>query len=212
MPTRLESLLRKKCGNDVPLQELLAQMDAYDWDAVEDIPVNGEERRRRLRYLNEVIYASGIELNGSILDLACGVASLAYLYPDVVAVDDDPQKIKVLRKDRIKGVVADIERLPFEGKSFDYVVSISPPQKAIEILQRDERDGYVRFHPNQDYNGRIVDAALRIAREKVLIASHYIFLQPPYEHLIEKRDTVSGFYAGYYVVYRVNNSNKILGP
>lgn len=207
VPTRLESLLRKKCGNGVPLQELLAQMDAYDWDSVEDIPVN-EEERRRLRYLNEVIDASGIELNGSILDLACGVASLAYLYPDVVAVDDDPQKIKVLRKDRIKGVVTDIERLPFEGKSFDYVVSISPPQRRMKILQRDERDGYVRFDLDQDYNRRIVDAALRIARKKVLIASLPIALEPPHEHMIEQRST-DGYH---YVIYGVNNSNKILGP
>lgn len=206
--TRLGSLLRKKCDKRVPLQELLAQTDAYDWDSVDDIPVNVEERRKireRLRYLNEVIYASGIELNGSILDLACGVASLAYLYPDVVAVDYDPRKIKMLRKDGIKGVVADIERLPFERKSFDYVVSISPPHKPIRILHR---DGYVRFDLDQDYNRRIVDAALRIARKKVLIASRPIAFEPPHEHMIKKRST-DGYH---YVIYGVNSGNKILGP
>lgn len=207
--TRLEPLLRKaglqifplreNAGNRIPLPELLAQMDVYNWDSVEDIPVNEDERRKRLSYLRNVIYASGIELNGSILDLASGVTSLAYLYPDVVAVDNDPQKIKMLRKDGVKGVIADIERLPFEEKSFDYVVSITPPQKPIIL----HGDGHHRFVIDQEYNRKLVDATLRIAREKVLIASYCITLQPPYDYLIEKRDTNRH----YYVLYRASNDS-----
>lgn len=202
LTTRLEPLLRKKPGKGIALQKLLAQADAYNWDSVEDTPINEGERRKRLRYLHEVIHASGIELNGSILDVASGVTSLAYLYPDVVVVDNDPRKIKILRKDGIKGVIANIESPPFKERSFDYVVSISPPQKLIIL----HRDGHVRFDVDHEYNREIVDAALRIAREKVLISCYDITMQPPHNDMIEKRDIVDGFYRFYYVVYKVNNN------
>jgi len=174
-------------------------MDAYDWDSVEDVSVNEDERRERLRYFSKVISASGVSLNSSILDLASGITSLAYLYPDAVAVDNDPRNIKMLRKDGIKGVVADIERFPFEEKSFDYVVSISPPQKQIIL----HSDGYCHFIIDQDYNRKLVDTSLKIAREKALIASYSITLQPPHSHLIEKRET-NGHY---YVLYRSSNNS-----
>ena len=207
--TKLERLLRKtwfrisppreKAEERIPLPELLAQMDAYDWDSVEDIPVNEGERGERLRHFNEVIGASGVELNGSLLDLACGTTSLAYLYPDTVAIDNDSRKTKMLRRDGIKAVIADVESLPFKNKSFDYVVSFSPPQKPV-ILRS---DGCVHFHVDQEYNRKLVDATLRIARKKVLIASYCIALQPPYDHLLEKRDT-NGYY---YVLYRASNDS-----
>jgi len=193
-------LLRwKSSEKGIPLEKLLAQMDAYDWQSVEDITVNEDERRKRQMYFDELIDASGIELNGSLLDLASGVISLAYLYPDTVAVDSDPQKIKRLRRDGIKGIVANIETLPFEEKSFDYVVSISPPQKTVIL----HRNGYVRFGVDQEYNRRLVNAALRIARKNVLIASYYIATQPLYDHLIEKKDT-NGHY---YVFYRASDGS-----
>jgi len=207
--TRLEPLLRKtwfqifplreKAEKRTPLPQLLAQMDAYDWDSVEDMPVNEDERQKRLSYIREVIYASGVEFNGSLLDLASGVTSLAYLYPDVTAVDNDPQKVKRLRRDGIEGVLANIENLPFKEKTFDYVVSISPPQKPT-ILHSDR---YCHFVIDQEYNRKLVDATLRIARKKVLIASYCIALKPPYDHLIEKRDT-NGHH---YVLYRASNGS-----
>lgn len=202
MTTKLEPPLRKKFGKGIPLQKLLAQMDAYNWNSVEDMPVNEDERRKRLSYIRELIYASGMELDGSILDVASGVTSLAYLYPDVVVVDNDPRKIKMLRNDGIKGIVANIESLPFEEKSFDYVVSISPPQKQIIL----HRDGHVRFDVDHEYNRKIVDAALRITREKVLISCYDITMQPPHNDMIEKRDIVRSFYTFYYVIYKVNNN------
>jgi len=143
-------------------------------------------------------------LNSSILDVASGVNSLAYLYPDVVVIDNDPRKIKMLRKDGIKGVVADIESLPFEEKSFDYVVAISPPQKLIIL----HKDGFVRFDVDHEYNRKIVDAALRISREKVLISCYDITMQPPHNDMIEKRGVMRGFYKIHYVVYKANNNHN----
>ena len=209
MLTRLERLLRKswfrisppreKAEERIPLPELLAQMDAYDWDSVKDMPVNEDERRERLRRFNEVISASGMELNGSLLDLASGTTSLAYLYSDAVAVDNDPQKVKMLRRDGIKAVIADIESLPFEEKNFDYVISFSPPQKPIIL----HSNGYYHFVIDQERNRKLVDAALRIARKRALIASYAIATEPPYKHLIERRET-SGYY---YVLYRASNDS-----
>jgi len=209
MLTRLERLLRKswfrisppreKAEERIPLPELLAQMDAYDWDSVKDMPVNEDERRERLRRFNEVISASGVELNGSLLDLASGTTSLAYLYSDAVAVDNDPQKVKMLRRDGIKAVIADIESLPFEEKNFDYVVSFSPPQKPIIL----HSNGSYHFVIDQERNRKLVDAALRIARKRALIASYAIATEPPYKHLIERRET-SGYY---YVLYRASNDS-----
>jgi len=193
--TRLASLLskvhrqllplRKNSGRRVPVPELLAQMDAYDWASVEDIAVSEDERGKRARHFSELIDASGIELDGSILDIASGVASLASSYPDAVAVDNDPQKIKLLRKEGIRAILADIENLPFEGKSFDYVVSVSPPLKPVVF----HKDGYVSFGVDNEWNRKIIDAALRIAREEVFIASYFVALHPPYEDLVEKRDS-----------------------
>jgi hypothetical protein len=191
--------LREDTGNGIPLLALLAQMDIYDWDSVEDMPINEDEKRRRLKYFDEVISVSGVGFNGSLLDIASGTTSLAYLYPDTVAVDEDPQKIKVLRRDGIKAVIADIGSLPFESKSFDYVVSFSPPQRP--IILHSNSNGYHHFIIDQVYNRELVDATLRIARKKILIASHAIAMEPPYEPLIEKRGT-SGYY---YVLYRANN-------
>jgi len=205
MTTKLESPLRERHNNKgIPLQKLLAQTDAYNWDSVEDMPINEAERRNRLGYLRQVIRASGIGLNSSILDVASGVNSLAYLYPDVVVVDNDPRKIKMLRMDGIRGVVADIENLPFEDKSFDYVVAISPPQKLIIL----HKDGFVRFDVDHEYNKRIIDAALRISREKVLISCYDITMQPPHNDLIEKKGIVRGFYKIHYVVYKANNNHN----
>ena len=180
-----------------PLPKLLAKMDAYDWESIEDMPVNESEKKERLRYLKNIIGAAGVELDGSLLDLASGTASLAYLYPDAVAIDNDPRKTKVLRSDGIKAVIGDIESLPFEDKSFDYVVSFSPPQKPV-VLQT---DGCCHFHVDQECNRKLVDDALRIARKKALIASHAIAIKPPYEYLIEKRET-NGYY---FVLYKANS-------
>ena len=205
MTLKLEPRLGEKHNNQkMPLHELLTETDTYDWNSVEGLPMNEAERRNRLGYLRQVIRASGIELNSSILDVASGVNSLAYLYPDVVAVDDDPRKIKMLRRDGIKGVVADIENLPFEDKSFDYVVAISPPQKLIILRQ----NGFVRFDVDHEYNRMIIDAALRISRQKVLISCHDITTQSPYNDLVEKKGIVHSFYKIHYVVYQANSNHN----
>lgn len=191
---------RDDSGRGIPVPELLAQMDAYDWASVDNIAVSDEERTKRVKHFSELISESGMELGGSILDLASGATSLASSYPDVVAVDNDPQKIKLLRKDGVKAILADIESLPFEDKSFDYVVSVSPPLKPVVF----HNDGYVSFGVDHEWNNKLIDAALRIARKEVLIASYFVALHPPHEELVEKRDK-NGFQ---WVLYKASDSSE----
>ena len=110
----------------------------------------------------------------------------------------------MLRMDGIKGIVADIENLPFEDKSFDYVVAISPPQKLI-ILRK---NGFVRFDVDHEYNRKLIDAALRISRQKVLILCYDITMQSPYNDLVEKKGIMHGFYKIHYVIYKANNNHN----
>ena len=192
--------LRGDVDRGVAVSELLAKMDEYDWTSVQDIKIDEEERRASSRRFKRFIDDAGVDLDGSVLDLACGTNSLAYSHEDTVAVDNDPRKIKRLREDGIKAVLAGVEDLPFEEKSFDYVVSFSPPLQAVVHDKR----GYVTFGVNQEWCKKIVDAALRIARREVLIASYFVALHPPREELVERRD--SERYQ--WVLYRAGDSGE----
>ena len=182
-------------ANRVP--ELLALMDAYDWASVDDIAVDEDARREGSRRFQKLLDDAGLRLDGSVLDLACGTNTVAYSHPDTVAVDNDPQKIKQLRNDGIKAILADIEDLPFEEKSFDYVVAFSPPLQPVVH----HKGGYVSFGVDREWSKRIVEAALKIARREVLIASYFVALHPPYEDRVEKRDD-KGFQ---WVLYRAGD-------
>lgn len=177
--------------------DLLALMDAYDWASVDDIAIDEDERRESSRRFQELLDDAGLRLDGSVLDLACGINTVAYSHSDTVAVDNDPQKIKRLRKDGIRAILADIEDLPFDEKSFDYVVSFSPPLQPVVH----HKGGYVSFGVDREWSKRIVEAALKIARREVLIASHFVALHPPYEDRVEKRDD-KGFQ---WVLYRAGD-------
>lgn len=184
---------RQHNGKETPLDELLAEMEAYDWSSIPDLPPDREEKTERLAYIEKLLDDAGLELSGSVSDLASGATSIGYLYPDVVAVDSDPRKIKQLCRDNIRGVIASIDDLPFPEKSFDYVVAISPPLKT-RILHR---NGYVSFTVDREYCRKLVGTALKIAREKVLIASLDIALNPPFEGRIERRELDNYYYVLY---------------
>ncbi len=64
------------------------------------------------------------------------------------------------------------------------------------------KNGFVTFIIDKEYSKRLLDAALRIAREKVLIASYDIAMHPPHADMVEKRET-NEFQ---YIVYRARNS------
>ena len=191
---------RQIARSGVPLDVLLAEMDAYPWSLVEDLIFTDRQRREKLRYYNSVLDRCGIGLSGSVLDLACGPISLGHLYKDVVSVDIDPQCIKEVRCHNQKGVITDIYSLPFEEGSFDYVVAIDPPLTPMIL----HRDGTVRFSVDPEATTRLVEGALKTARKNVVIVSYFMARFPPHPEMIEKRVLEPP----YYVIYRANGGAK----
>jgi hypothetical protein len=178
------------------VDRLLAEMDVYKWDGVEDIAISQWEKRWKLKYFKEILDDAGINPSGSILDLASGAISLAYLHRNTVAVDKDPRCIKQLRQNNIKGAIAVIPDLPFEEHSFDYVTVFNP--ELTGSVRSRNGNGVVEIAYDQKFAEHLVEVALRIARRKVLIVSYEIARFPPYPEYIERR-VVEPLY---YVVYK----------
>jgi dolichol-phosphate mannosyltransferase len=57
-----------------------------------------------------------------VLDIGSGSSVLATMIPELVAVDNEPQKVRFLSRRGVNAVVADAEKLPFSNESFDQVV------------------------------------------------------------------------------------------
>jgi len=178
------------------VDKLLAEMDAYKWDGVEDIVISQWERRWKLKYFKEILDDAGINPSGSILDMASGAISLAYLHRNTVAVDKDPRCIKQLRRNNIKGAIAVLPDVPFEENSFDYVTLFNPELTG-SIRSQDGQDSVVEIAYDRKFIEQLVEVALKIARKKVLIVSYEIARSPPYPEYIERR-VVEPLY---YVVY-----------
>ena len=177
------------------LDKLLAEMDVYKWDGIEDIAISQWEKRWKLKYFKEILDDAEINLSGSILDMASGAISLAYLHRNTVAIDKDPRCIKQLRQNNIKGAIAVIPDLPFEGNSFDYVTVFNP--ELTGSVRSHDGNGVVEVTHDRKFAEQLVEAALKIARKKVLIVSYEIARSPPYPEYIERR-VVEPLY---YVVY-----------
>ncbi len=178
------------------LDKLLAEMDAYKWDGVEDIAISQWGKRWKLKYFKEILDDAGINPSGSILDMASGAISLAYLHRNTVAIDKDPRCIKQLRRNNIKGAIAAIPDLPFAENSFDYVTVFNP--ELTGSVRSRNGDGTVEITYDRKFAEQLVEVALKIARKKVLIASYEIARSPPYPEYIERR-VVEPLH---YVVYR----------
>lgn len=131
----------------------------------------------------------GIDLEGRILDVACGPVSLACLYDDVCGHDNSPAFVERLVERGIPARLADITDLDYPPGSFSYVVSLNPPMKPFRS-RGDARAGVRRF----------VEEMLRIARKRVIIRSGPMmdFLTPECDPLVERRGRN-------YVVYRAEN-------
>lgn len=135
----------------------------------------------------------GIDLEGSILDVACGPVSLACIYGDVCGHDHSPSFVQHLAEQGVTARLADITELDYPSGSFSYVVSFNPPMKPFR------RWGDVRSEVK-----RFVEAMLRIARKKVIIRSGPMmgYLPPEFDHLVEGRGRN-------YIVYRAGDGGLI---
>jgi len=145
-------------------------------------------RYRFESYLDQM----GIDLEGSILDVACGPVSLACLYDDVCGHDNSPAFIEHLVERGIPARLADITELDYPSESFSYVVSLNPPMKPFR------RRGDIRAEIR-----RFVEEMLRIARKGVIIRSGPMmdYLPPQCDHLVERRGKN-------YVVYRAGGGGS----
>ena len=139
-------------------------------------------RYRFESYLDQM----GIDLEGRILDVACGPVSLACLYDEVWGHDNSPAFVEHLVERGVPARLADITELDYPSGSFSYVVSFNPPMKPFRG-RGDTRAGVRRF----------VEEMLRIARERVIIRSGPMMdhLPPECDHLVERRGRN-------YVIYR----------
>jgi len=179
---------------ELTLDKLLAEMDAYHWDYVKDVHISQWEKRWKLKYFKEILHDAELNPSGSILDIASGAISLAYLHRNTVAVDKDPRCIKELRRHNIRGVIATIPDLPLEENSFDYVTSFNP-----ELVGKvRNQDGIAEISYDRKFGEQLVEVALQVAAKKALIVSYEISHSPPYPEYIERRV----LQPLYYVVYR----------
>lgn|GEM_PF-852961 len=124
-------------------------------------------------YLEQI----GVDLCGSILDVACGPVSLACLYDDVHGHDNSPIFINQLAERGVSARLADITELDYPPNSFSYVVSFNPPMKPFKRINFCA--GIKKF----------VEDMLCIAREKVIVRSGPLMphLPPEYDRFIERR-------------------------
>ena len=119
-----------------------------------------------------------IDLEGSILDVACGPYSLGCIYDNVHGHDNSPKIIRCLEERGIPACLADISRLDYPPKSFRYVVTFNPP------LRPFRESGEIRSRIK-----RFLEDMLRIAQERVIIRSSPIMSLLPveYDSLIDRR-------------------------
>jgi len=125
-------------------------------------------------YLNHM----GIDLEGSILDIACGPVSLGCIYENVHGHDNSPRIVRCLAEKGIPASLSDISRLDYPSKSFRYVVTFNPPMRPFR--ERGDTCGGIK---------KFLEDMLRIAQDKVIIRSGPImpFLPEEYDRLIERK-------------------------
>jgi len=160
--------------------DLLDEMDHYDWSSVEDLVISADQREKKLSYFEEVIGLSGIKLSGSVLEFDAGAISIAGLagtrVEDFVAMDNGPEYVKALREQGIRAIIGRVDRTMIEDNSFDYVVAINPTllmtiSSRIDYLKKSADAQRQVYKPNPDYFPNVVSRAIAIARKKVLIVS-----------------------------------------
>lgn len=168
------------------LNRLLQQMDEYDWDSVEDI-----ERNFKPKSIKRTLKELEFNLDGLVLDVACGSIITALLHKDTIGYDMDPKAIKSLRNKGYKGIIGNMVDMPFEDKTFDITISFWPPLRPYNehlISQTlDDEKGFVE---------KVIDEMVRVTKKRILIA------QPGFVKLApEKYESLEEFKNGTYLIY-----------
>ena len=183
------------------LEKLLEEMDDYNWDSVEDVSEIYKSYKEFItKFFKKKVKEANITFYGSVLDLCCGPVSFGVICDNVIGYDIDPRFIKALRKNEIKGIIGDVRNMPFEDKSFDFVVSSHPPVRPSPKLDYFSYD----IHDSKAYVDKFIDDCIKIARKKVFISSPPIMRYLPKKHR-EKITIISSTF----VVYDLTSNNYI---
>ncbi|EHR79004.1 methyltransferase [Thermococcus litoralis DSM 5473] len=116
--------------------------------------INSKEYQRRIEELEPYLLRV-MKKKGKVLDLACGVGGFSFLLEDhgfeVVGVDIDEEMIKKAieyakeKNSKVKFIVGDARKLPFEGETFDYVLFLGnttvhfSPKELSEVFKEVKR-------------------------------------------------------------------------
>ena len=192
-------------GGKKKLEQLLKEMDEYDWDKVPDLYNLDDYYRVAPQIFAKLMEEMKLKPKGLLLDVCSGPVSLAAVYKNTVAFDYPEEFIKQLRKYGVKAVGGDIvEGLPFENKSFDYVVSIGLPMRPYEKQDVPQNsDFHQKYIPSKKKYGKefvefFVSELVRVAKKKVGIVSI-----PVVELLPERYNKKIERISDYYIVYKV---------
>jgi hypothetical protein len=192
-------------GGKKKLEQLLKEMDEYDWDKVPDLYNLDDYYRVAPQIFAKLMEEMKLKPKGLLLDVCSGPVSLSAVYKNTVAFDYPEEIIKQLRKSGVKAVMGDIvEGLPFENKSFDYVVSIGLPMRPYEKQDApQDSDFHQKYIPSKKKYGQefvefFVSELVRVAKKKVGIVSI-----PVVELLPEKHSKKIERISDYYIVYKV---------
>ena len=192
-------------GDKKKLEQLLKEMDEYDWGKVPDLYNLDDYYQVAPQIFAKLMEEMKLKPKGLLLDVCSGPVSLAAVYKNTVAFDYPEEIIKQLRKSGVKAVMGDIvEGLPFESKSFDYVVSIGLPMRPYEKQDVPQDSGFhQKYIPSKKKYGQefvefFVSELVRVAKKKVGIVSI-----PVVELLPEKHSKKIERISDYYIIYKV---------
>lgn len=180
-------------------------MDKYDWENVPELYEHPDYYKIAPEIFKKLADEMNLKPKGLMLDVCSGPVSMAAVYKNTVAFDYPEEVIKKLRSQGIKSVMGNIvEGLPFEDKTFDYVVSIGLPMRPYEKTDA-QRDAifHEKYLPTkkkygEDFVEFFVDELIRVAKKRVAIVSYPVVELRPKKH--EKKIERIG---SYYVVYKV---------
>ena len=138
------------------LSYVLSTQDLVDWDSVEDYTFEDYMRAAPERF-RKLLKRYDLKVDGSLLDVASGPASLGTILENVTAYDINPAYIKKLRENGIPAILGYMEDMPFLKSTFDYVFTAYP--------------GISTFDDINDATREFMHRAMEIARKKAVIIS-----------------------------------------
>lgn len=119
-------------------------MSYYDYLASGYDNLHGKEQLKKIKLILDEFNIS----NKKVLDIGCGTAFYSKFFKHYAGIDNSKE---MLNKANANVILGNAEKLPFENKSFDVVISISA------------------IHNFKDYK-KAIDEMFRVAKESVIVS------------------------------------------